>query len=210
MIAEEEILQTRLSSDYDVSLPTENVKRLIELKDTIREKLHPRNKPHTIIEELQMLWDEAKQLCGDSLMTLDLLDLSMEEGQTLDLCHDISKPVKDAITCWKDLEHVVCRGDKKKTSDQEKINMMICQREGPLSSKEDIDYTINAIKNLSDVIMHSGNYTKRERRELIDIHKRAADRVISYLKASTDSSAMKSLTVDLKETEKRWPLYPYG
>lgn len=160
-----------------------------------------------------MLLNQAvEMLCGDIFMACDLLSLEPYEAWVLGECHDISEKVKDKITCWKDLEHVVCRRYKKKTSDQEKIDIMICQREGPFSSKEDIDYTINAIKNLSDVVMHSGNYTKRERRELIDIHKRAADRVISYLKASTDSSikVMESLTVDLKETEKRWPLYPYG
>ena len=79
----------------------------------------------------------------------------MEEGQALDWCHDISKPVKDAITCWKDLEHIVCRADKDKTSDQEKIDIMICQREGPFSSMEDVDYIANAIRNLGDVINHN-------------------------------------------------------
>jgi hypothetical protein len=50
-IAEVEKLQARLSSDYNVFLPTENVKGLKELKDTIRGKLHPGNKPHTVTEE---------------------------------------------------------------------------------------------------------------------------------------------------------------
>jgi hypothetical protein len=103
--------------------------RMIKLKNTIHEKLHPRNKPYLHTEELQELFGEAVWLCnGNAFIASHVLGLSVEEGWVLDTYEKLSQKVKNAITSWKDLENVVCRSDIDRTSDEEKIDIMIRSR----------------------------------------------------------------------------------
>jgi len=61
----------------------EELKRLIELKDIIHEKLHPKNKPHLHADELHLLWNEACELLrNDVIMACGVLDLT-----TMDVFH---------------------------------------------------------------------------------------------------------------------------
>src|SRR5215831_11870650 len=107
--------------------------RLPELKKEIHEKLQLKNKPHVHLDELLTLYQEAEGLCSPCIH----LGLTFNQWRVLEECDKISKTVMDKVTSWKDLENIVCRTDKRETSDEEKILIMLCKREITPQSKED-------------------------------------------------------------------------